>query len=84
MCRLQCAQAVARSYQALQPHAEALDQLHIVHSFLNSFDADAYVKEQRSVKQLRQDIMLLRPVPTQTILQDVSSLYLCNTTMSSF
>lgn len=84
MCRLQCAQAVARSYQALQPHAGALDQLHIVHSFLNSFDADAYVREQRSVKQLRQDIMLLRPVTTQTILQDVSTLYLCNTTTSTF
>lgn len=76
MCRLQCAQAVARSYQALQPNAEALDQLHIVHSFLNSFDADAYVKEQRSVTQLRRDIQLLRPVSTQTILQDVSSIYL--------
>lgn len=62
MCRLQCAQAVARSYQALQPQAEALDQLRIVHSFINSFDADAYVKEQRPVKQLRQDIMLLRKV----------------------
>ncbi|KAL3139691.1 hypothetical protein ABBQ38_004002 [Trebouxia sp. C0009 RCD-2024] len=67
-CRLQCAQAVARSYQALQPHAETLDQLRIVHSFITSFDADAYVKQPRLVKQLRQDIMLLRHVPTDTLL----------------
>ena len=71
MCRLQCAQAVARSYQALQPQAEALDQLRIVHSFINSFDADAYVKEQRPVKQLRQDIMLLRKVSAQAVLQQL-------------
>lgn len=54
---------MARSYQAVQPHAEALDQLRIVHTFINSFDADAYVKAPRPVKQLRQDIMLLRHVP---------------------
>ena len=63
VCRLQCAQAVARSYQALQPQAEALDQLRIIHSFINSFDTDAYVKQERPVKQLRQDIILLRRVP---------------------
>ena len=79
MCRLQCAQAVARSYQALQPQAEVLDQLRIMHSFINSFDADAYVKEQRPVKQLRQDIMLLRRVPSQALLQhSLTHIYLYN------
>ncbi|KAL0028497.1 hypothetical protein WJX77_010302 [Trebouxia sp. C0004] len=59
-CRLQCAQAVARSYQGLQSRAEALGQLQVIHAFATSFDADAYMQKSRSVKQLRQDIMLLR------------------------
>lgn len=60
VCRLQIAQAVARSYQGLQPHAEALDQLRIIHTFAARFDADTYIQTQHSVKQLRQDIMQLR------------------------
>ena len=59
-CRLQCAQAVARSYQGLQSQAEGLGQLQVIHAFATSFDADAYMQTPRSVKQLRQDIMLLR------------------------
>ena len=67
-CRLQCAQAVARSYQGLQPHAEALGQLQVIHTFATGFDADTYVQTQRSVKQLRQDIMLLRQNSTLSCL----------------
>lgn len=59
-CRLQCAQAVARSYQGLQSQAEALGQLQVIYAFATSFDADAYMQTSRCVKQLRQDIMLLR------------------------
>ncbi|DBA67338.1 TPA: hypothetical protein ACH3X2_001634 [Trebouxia sp. C0005] len=59
-CRLQCAQAVARSYQGLQSQAEGLGQLQVIHAFATSFNADAYMQTPRSVKQLRQDIMLLR------------------------
>ena len=51
---------MARSYQGLQPHAEALGQLQVIHTFATGFDADTYIQTQRSVKQLRQDIMLLR------------------------
>ena len=83
LCRLQCAQAVARSYQALQPHAENLDQLRIVHSFTTSFDADAYVKKPRAVKQLRQDVMLLRHGPKHmTRAKPCVVLHLCRVCMA--
>ena len=58
--RLQCNQAIAKSYQQLQSHASTLEQLHMVYNFGKQFEAEAYTQQQRTVKQLRQDIVLLR------------------------
>ena len=57
---MQCNQSIAKSYQQLQSHASTLEQLQMVYNFSKQFAPEVYTQRERTVKQLRQDMVLLR------------------------